>query len=175
MQALATGVGVVWAVSLDPGSELSHRLALQIAGIDVIQERFADQRDSIRAGAESDLGGLERPREASVYTDVDSDERDVPRELSRFFATSGAERHADFGVAVDPTFDIERRFAVSDQDAYGHLANLPASEGTQPHHAPASGRFLMPGAHGLSAARGASSSSAQAGDASFCINTRRLG
>jgi hypothetical protein len=127
-------------VSLDPGSELSHRLALQIAGIDVIQERFADQWDSIRAGAESDLGGLERPREASVYADFDSDVRDVPCEPSRFSATSGAERHEDGGVAVDATFDIERRFAVSDQDAYGHLANLPATDGRQAHHASASVR-----------------------------------
>jgi hypothetical protein len=55
--------------------------------------------------------------------------RDVPRERSRLFATSGAERHTDFGVAVDPTFDIERRFAVSDQDAYGHLTNLPPDGG----------------------------------------------
>jgi hypothetical protein len=83
VQALAAGVGVVWAVSLDPGSELSHRLALQIADIDVIEERFADQSDSIRAAAESNLRGLERPREASVFTDADSDVRDVPREHVR--------------------------------------------------------------------------------------------
>jgi hypothetical protein len=136
VQALAAGERVVWAVSLDPGSELCHRLALQIADIDVIQERFADQWDSIRASAESDLSGLERPREAGVYTDFDSDVRDVPRELSRFFATSDGERHEYCGVAVDPTFDIERRFAVSDQDAYRHLANLPAANRPQPlHHA----------------------------------------
>ena len=98
------------------------------------EERFADQGGPVRARGESDLRGLERPREASVYTDVDSDVRDVPCKLSRFFATSGAERHEDCGVAVDPTFDIERRFAVSDQDAYRHLANLPAADGTQPHH-----------------------------------------
>jgi hypothetical protein len=134
VQALAARERVVWAVSLDPGSKLCHRPPLQVAGIDVIQERFADHGDSIRAGAESDLRGLKRPREAGVYADVDSDVRDVPHELSRFFATSGAERHEYCGVAVDPTFDIERRFAVSDQDAYRHLANLPAANGPQPRH-----------------------------------------
>jgi hypothetical protein len=83
----------------------------------------------LAARAESDLSSLKRPREAGVYTDFDSDVRDVPCELSCFFATSGAERHEYCGVAVDPTFDIERRFAVSDQDAYRHLANLPAATG----------------------------------------------
>jgi len=60
VQALAAGEGRVWAVSLDPRSKLSHRLPLQSAGIDVIEERFADQGGPVRARGESDLRGLGR-------------------------------------------------------------------------------------------------------------------
>jgi hypothetical protein len=87
-----------------------------------------------RAGAESEARGLERPLEASVYTDVDSDVRDVPCELCRFFTTSTVERYRNRRVAVDATLDVERSFAVSDQDAYRHPANLPAADAAQAHH-----------------------------------------
>jgi hypothetical protein len=53
---------------------------------------------------------------------------DVPRELSRFFAATGAEGHENCGVAVDAIFDVERRFAVSDEEADRHRAKLPAAD-----------------------------------------------
>ena len=115
-------------------TKLSHRLPLQIAGIDVIEECLANHGDRLVRAPESEARGLERPLEASEYTDGDSYVRDVPCELCHFFTTSTAERHRNRRVAVDATLDVERSFAVSDQDAYRHPANLPAANAAQAHH-----------------------------------------
>ena len=75
VEALAAREGLVAPVRVLPGAVVLDRLALEVAEVDVVEERLLEQRHA--AGRDRDLGGTPRPLEARVHAEVERDVRDL--------------------------------------------------------------------------------------------------
>ena len=81
IQAFPARKGNLARVRVLPGAVGLERLALEVADVDVVEQRLLHEGDV--APGERDLCGLPRPGEARVETEVEADVRDLDAELVR--------------------------------------------------------------------------------------------
>ena len=94
------------------------RLAVEIADVDVVEERLDLRGDpSIEEG---ELRRLARSLEPRVDAEVDRNAGELGPEPSRRVASRLRERPRPRGVAVDPALDVECRLAVPAEDEEPH-------------------------------------------------------
>ena len=122
VEALAAGEGVGTVVVGLPGPVGGDWLSLQLADIDVVEERFRLERDP--ATLESDLRRLPGPAEPGVDTEVERQLLNLHPECARLSASLLGERHRDPRIAVHALGHVELRLGVANEDEEAHLATL---------------------------------------------------
>ncbi len=94
-----------------PRAIVGDRLTLEIADVDVVEQRLLEQRNT--PAAQDLVRRLARAREARVDTQLERELRELPAEAARFLAALFGERHGHARIAVHTTFDVERRMRVT--------------------------------------------------------------
>jgi hypothetical protein len=122
VEALAAGKGVRARVRMFPLAVRGERLPLELAHVDVVQERLLDFRHI--APAEDLLGGLEGSAEAGVDAELERKVGQLIPEAPRRAAAFLGEPDVDARIAVHAPLAVERRVAVAGQDVESHLPSL---------------------------------------------------
>ena len=105
-----------------PGAVVVDRPALELADVDVVEERLDLERD--RPAVERDLGRLARPPEARVDAEVELEPGDLLAERARPRSAPAPSGGRDRGVAVDAPHEVQLRLAVADEDEESHGPSL---------------------------------------------------
>ena len=89
------------------------RPALEVAQVDVVEQRFLELRHL--AVSEREVGGLPRAREARMHAEIERELGDLMAQPLGFCQSLGGERHRDRRVAVHAALDIQCRMRVAGQ------------------------------------------------------------
>src|SRR5688572_27418586 len=89
------------------------RLALELAEIDVVEQRLNGERNV--PACDSPLRAEPCAREAGVDADVERELRKLAAQRPRLLLTPLGERHVECRVAVDPALEVEDRLRVACQ------------------------------------------------------------
>src|SRR5215217_4299955 len=114
VQALSAGEGVVACVRAFVGAVRLDRLPLEVADVDVVQERLLEERYA--SAPERRVRRLASPAEGRVDAGV---KRDVPKlepQEPRLLDAALSEEHLHRRVAVDTADLVQRRLAVPRDD-----------------------------------------------------------
>ena len=94
-----------------PGAVLVERLTLEIADLDVVEERLLLERDV--ASGKCDRRRFPGAPESRVHAELDRDVRQLLTQQARLVAALLREHDRDRRIPVDPILEIERRLAVA--------------------------------------------------------------
>src|SRR5947207_708697 len=122
-EALATWKAVAPDVLALPGVVLVDRLALEVADVDVVEERLLDDRHA--SSVHRDLRGLNRPAEPRVQADVERERSNLEPEQRRLLVPVLGQRRRYGRVAVDSALVVQHRLGVSGQHEQAHAPTLP--------------------------------------------------
>ena len=100
------------------------RLALEVADVDVVEERLLD--DGHVTSVDRDLRSLDRPAETRVQADVERERANLEPEQRRLLAPVLGQRCWHGRVAVDTALVVQHGFGVAGQDEQTHLGNATA-------------------------------------------------
>jgi trigger factor len=103
-----------------PRSVVLDRAALELADVDVVQERLEPQR--YFPPRQDDLGSLECSRKAGVDAEVELHLRQLFPQEPRLRAALLGQGDRNRGIAVDPVLEVEGRFPVTGQHVQLHGA-----------------------------------------------------
>ena len=118
VEALAAGEGLVAPVGMLPRAVLVERRAVEVADVDVVEERLDDERNL--AARERDLGGLERAAEPRVHAGVERNVRELEPELARLLPAEVRKADRTSGVAAHAPLAVERGLGVAGEDEEPH-------------------------------------------------------
>ena len=94
------------------------RLALEVADVDVVEERLDVERHA--PSAERELGRLARSTEARMDAEVERDPGELGPEAGRLLLALRGQLHRHGRVAVHMTRDVELRLTVPGEDEEPH-------------------------------------------------------
>src|SRR5579864_2821010 len=118
VEALAAGKGVCTGVRELPGAVLVERLTLELADVDVVEERLFELRHI--PSFERGVCGLEGPPETRVDAEVERQLGELVAKLLRLCVSLRRERDRHARIAVDPVCEVEGRVGVTGQHEEPH-------------------------------------------------------
>ncbi len=122
VEAFAPGERIAPAVRPLPGFVRLDRVALEVADIDVVEQRLLEHRH--RPAGEDPVRGLPRSRETRVHAEVDRQLGELASQPLRLVPALVCQRDPHRGIAVDAARGIERRPAVPGEDEQTHASRL---------------------------------------------------
>jgi hypothetical protein len=122
VQALAARESVRPRVLALPGPVVVDRAPLELADVDVVEERLHLERH--RASLERDPRRRQRAAEARVYAEPERDPGQLDGETCRLRLALRGQTGRHGGVAVHEVPHVELRLAVPDEDEEAHGASL---------------------------------------------------
>jgi hypothetical protein len=122
VEALTAGEGNVTRMVVLPGAVLLERRAVEVADVDVVEERLDGKRNV--APGQCDLRRLARARETSVDTCTKWDVRHLHAELMGFLPTALRQIGATRRISVHALFEVEDGLSVPGDDEEAHQVVL---------------------------------------------------
>ena len=105
-----------------PRPVILDRRALELAHVDVVEQRLAHRRDV--SPGERELRRLERAAEARVHAEVERKGGELVPEQLGLGAALGRERCRNARIAVHATRQVERRMRVAGEHEEAHGPRL---------------------------------------------------
>src|SRR5919202_2918239 len=125
VERLAAGKLVAPYVLPLPRAVVAERLPLQLADLDVVEQRLLEERNV--AALERDLRRLDRSREARVHAQVERQVGQLLPQEPRLVAPLLSQRDRHRGIPVHALLEVERRLPVPRDHEQPHVAEPTAS------------------------------------------------